>query len=182
MVDEKGFTHTLLQKTKKFEAVMFYKTNEDGTVEQKMVNVNGTPEGINAAETLAAGGFSTDNAEASALLQERFSLKAEGRAEDSFNKSRSYVQPMLPYLRKNAEMAEFDRRAAEAELGVIRADKVVQTTQHNPPKRAHKHGLMWSVVKTLYRQLPQKSVQTTQHYPPKNAHKHRLMWIARKTF
>jgi hypothetical protein len=42
MVDEKGFT-TVAPKEKKFEAVMFYLNNEDGTVEQKMVNV-GTPE------------------------------------------------------------------------------------------------------------------------------------------
>jgi hypothetical protein len=44
MVDEKGFT-TVAPKEKKFEAVMFYKNNEDGTVEQKMVNV-GTANGI----------------------------------------------------------------------------------------------------------------------------------------
>jgi hypothetical protein len=30
---------------------------------------------------------------------------------------------------------------------------------------------MWSVVKTLYRQLPQKSVQTNhRHYPPEDGH------------
>jgi hypothetical protein len=133
MVDEKGFT-TVAPKEKKFEAVMFYKTNEDGTVEQKMVNV-GTPEGINAAETLAAGGFSTDNAEASALLQERFSLKAEGRAEDRLIKAEARAADAT-LSKEERGNAEFDRRAAEAELGVIRAEKRANDTTQSAEARA----------------------------------------------
>jgi hypothetical protein len=133
MVDEKGFT-TVAPKEKKFEAVMFYKTNEDGTVEQKMVNV-GTPEGINAAETLAAGGFSTDNAEASALLQERFSLKAEGRAEDRLIKAEARAADAT-LSKEERGNAEFDRRAAEAELGVIRAEKRANDTTLSAEARA----------------------------------------------
>jgi hypothetical protein len=113
---------------------MFYKTNEDGTVEQKMVNV-GTPEGINAAETLAAGGFSTDNAEASALLQERFSLKAEGRAEDRLIKAEARAADAT-LSKEERGNAEFDRRAAEAELGVIRAEKRANDTTQSAEARA----------------------------------------------
>ena len=133
MVDEKGFT-TVAPKEKKFEAVMFYKTNEDGTVEQKMVNV-GTPEGINAAETLAAGGFSTDNAEASALLQERFTLKAEGRAEDRLKEAEARAADAT-LSKEERGNAEFDRRAAEAELGAIRAENRANDTTLSDEARA----------------------------------------------
>jgi hypothetical protein len=94
---------------------MFYKTNEERWhCRAKMVNV-GTPEGINAAETLAAGGFSTDNAAASALLQERFSLKAEARAEDRLIKAEARAADAT-LSKEERGNAEFDRRAAEAEL------------------------------------------------------------------
>jgi hypothetical protein len=133
MVDVEGFT-TVAPKEKKFEAVMFYKTNEDGTVEQKMVNV-GTPNGIDMAETLAAGGFSTDNAEASALLQERFTLKAEGRAEDRLIKAEARAADAT-LSKEERGNAEFDRRAAEAELGVIRAEKRANDTTQSAEARA----------------------------------------------
>jgi hypothetical protein len=133
MVDVEGFT-TVAPKEKKFQSVMFYRTNEDGTVEQKMVNV-GTANGIDAAEILAADGFSTDNAEASLLLQERFTLKAEGRAEDRLIKAEARAADAT-LSKEERGNAEFDRRAAEAELGVIRAEKRANDTTESAEARA----------------------------------------------
>ena len=133
MVDEKGFT-TVAPKEKKFEAVMFYMNNQDGTVEQKMVNV-GTANGIDMAEALAERGFITDNAEASALLQERFTLKAEGRAEDRLIKAEGRAADVT-LSKEERGNAEFDRRAAEAELGVIRAENRANDTTQSAEARA----------------------------------------------
>jgi hypothetical protein len=133
MVDVEGFT-TVAPKEKKFEAVMFYLNNEDGTVEQKMVNV-GTANGIDMAETLAARGFVTDNAAASALLQERFTLKAEGRAEDRLIKAEARAADAT-LSKEERGNAEFDRRAAEAELSAIRAEGRANDTALSDEARA----------------------------------------------
>jgi hypothetical protein len=133
MVDVEGFT-TVAPKEKKFEAVMFYLNNEDGTVEQKMVNV-GTANGIDMAETLAARGFVTDNAAASALLQERFTLKAEARAEDRLIKAEARAADAT-LSKEERGNAEFDRRAAEAELSAIRAEGRANDTALSAEERA----------------------------------------------